>query len=52
VKLAEIIQQLQTRIIELEDQAYKVFEEIDRQDSQLDQVVAIVEQCMEGPITK
>jgi hypothetical protein len=27
-----------------------VFEEIDRQGSQLDQVVAAIEQCLEGPV--
>jgi hypothetical protein len=29
----------------------KVFEEIEGQGSQLDQVVATVEQCLEGPVT-
>jgi hypothetical protein len=29
-----------------------VFEDIDSQGSQLDQVVAAVEQCLEGPITE
>jgi hypothetical protein len=32
----------------VQDEACKVFEEIDGQGSQLDQVVAIVEQCLEG----
>jgi hypothetical protein len=36
----------------MQDEACKVFEEIDGQVSQLDQVVAIVEQHLEGPITK
>jgi hypothetical protein len=29
-----------------------VFEEIEGQGSQLDQVVVIVEQCLEGPVTE
>jgi hypothetical protein len=29
-----------------------VFEDIDGQGSQLDQVVATVEQCLEGPVTE
>jgi hypothetical protein len=34
------------------DEACKVFEEIDEHGSQLDQVVAAVEQCLEGPVTE
>jgi hypothetical protein len=34
----------------VQDKACKVFEEIDGQGSLLDQVVATVEQCLEGPI--
>jgi hypothetical protein len=36
----------------VQDEACKVFEEIDGQGSQLDQVVAAVEHRLEGPITK
>jgi hypothetical protein len=35
----------------VQDEACKVFEEINGQGSKLDQVVASVEQCLEGPIT-
>jgi hypothetical protein len=34
----------------VEDEACKVFEEIEGHGSQLDQVVATVEQCLEGPV--
>jgi hypothetical protein len=44
----EATQQLQL----VQDETYKVFEEIDGQGSQLDQVVAAVEQCLEGPVTE
>jgi hypothetical protein len=36
----------------VQDEACKVFEEIDSQGSQLDQVVAAVEQHLEGPVTE
>jgi hypothetical protein len=36
----------------VQDEACKVFKEIEGQGSQPDQVVAMVEQCQEGPITK
>jgi hypothetical protein len=36
----------------VQDEACKVFEEIEGQGSQLDQVVVIAEQCLEGPITE
>jgi hypothetical protein len=36
----------------VQDEACKVFNEIDGQVSQLDQVIAAVEQFLEGPITK
>jgi hypothetical protein len=35
----------------VQDEAYKVFKEIEGQGSQLDQVVAILEQRLEGPVT-
>jgi hypothetical protein len=44
----EVTQKLQP----MQDEACKVFEEIDDQGSQLDQVVSTVEQCMEGPVTE
>jgi hypothetical protein len=44
----EVMQKLQP----VQDEACKVFEEIDGQGSQLDQVVAVVEQCLEGPVTE
>jgi predicted nuclease with TOPRIM domain len=34
----------------VQDEACKVFEEIDGQDSQLDQVVATIEQLLEGSV--
>jgi hypothetical protein len=36
----------------VQDKAWKVFKEIDGQGSQLDQVVAAVEQRLEGPFTE
>jgi hypothetical protein len=36
----------------VQDESCKVFEEIEGQGLQLDQVVAAVEQCLEGPITE
>jgi hypothetical protein len=36
----------------VQDKAYMVFKEIEGQGSQLDQVVAIVEQCLKGPVTE
>jgi hypothetical protein len=42
----EVMKKLQP----VQDEAYKVFEEIEGQGSQLDQVVAILEQRLEGPI--
>jgi uncharacterized protein with PIN domain len=47
-KVMEVTQKLQP----VQDEACKVFEEIDSQGSQLDQVVAVVEQCLEGPVTE
>jgi hypothetical protein len=47
-KVMEVTQKLQP----VQDEACKVFEEIDGQGSQLDQVVASVEQCLEGPVTE
>jgi hypothetical protein len=44
----EVTQKIQL----VQDEAYKVFKEIDGQGLQLDQVVASVEQCLEGPITE
>jgi hypothetical protein len=34
----------------VQEEAYIVFEEIEGQSFQLDQVVATVEQCLEGPV--
>jgi hypothetical protein len=34
----------------VQNECCKVFEEIDGHISQLDQVVAVVEQCLEGPV--
>jgi hypothetical protein len=42
----EVTQKLQP----VQDEACKVFEDIDGQGSKLDQVVAIVEQHLEGPV--
>jgi hypothetical protein len=36
----------------VQEEAYAVFEEIEGQGLQLDQVVATVEQLLEGPVTK
>jgi len=36
----------------VQDESYKVYKEIDGHDSQLDQVVAAVEQCLEGSATR
>jgi len=44
----EVTQKLQP----LQDEACKVFEEIEGQGSQLDQVVAIAEQHLEGHVTE
>jgi hypothetical protein len=46
--MMEVTQKLQP----VRDEAYKVFKEIDGQGSQLDQVVATVEQILEGPVTE
>jgi hypothetical protein len=40
------------KIQPVQDEACKVFEDIDGQSSQLDQVVATTEQCLEGPVTE
>jgi hypothetical protein len=45
-RVMEIVQKLQP----VQDEAYKVFEEIEGQVSQLDQVVVTTEQHLEGPI--
>jgi hypothetical protein len=47
-RVMEVTQKLQP----VQDEACKVFEEIEGQGSQLDQVVATVEQCLEGPVTE
>jgi hypothetical protein len=47
-RVMEVTQKLQP----MQDKACKVFEEIDGQGSQLDQMVASVEQCLEGSITE
>jgi hypothetical protein len=47
-KVMEVTQRLQP----VQEEACAVFEEIEGQGSQLDQVVATVEQCLEGPVTK
>jgi hypothetical protein len=47
-RVMEVTQKLQP----VQEEAYKVFKEIDGQGSQLDQVVATVEQCLEGPVTE
>jgi hypothetical protein len=44
----EVMQMIQP----VQDEAYKVFEEIDGQGSQLDQLDATIEQCLEGVVTK
>jgi hypothetical protein len=44
----EVTQRLQP----VQDEACMIFEEIEGQGSQLYQLVAIVEQCLEGPVTK
>jgi hypothetical protein len=45
-KVMEVTQNLQP----VQDESCKLFEEIDGQGSQRDQVVATVEQCLEGPV--
>jgi hypothetical protein len=47
-KVMEVTHKLQP----VQDESCKVFEDIDGQGSQLDQVVAVVEQCLEGPVTE
>jgi hypothetical protein len=47
-KVMEVTQKLQP----VQDESCKVFKDIDGQGSQLDQVVATVEQCLEGPVTE
>jgi chromosome segregation ATPase len=47
-KVMEVAQKLQP----VQDEVYKVFEEIEGQGSQLDQVVATVKQCLEGHVTE
>jgi hypothetical protein len=47
-KVMEVTQKLQP----VQDEACKVLEEIDGQGSQLDQVAATVEHCLEGLVTK
>jgi multidrug resistance efflux pump len=47
-RVMEVTQRLQP----VQDEACTVFEEIEGQGSQLDQVVATVEQCLEGPVTE
>jgi hypothetical protein len=44
----EVTQRLQP----VQDEAYMIFEEIEGQGSQLEQVVTTVEQRLEGPATK
>jgi hypothetical protein len=44
----EVTQRLQS----VQDEAYTLFEEIEGQGAQLEQVVTSVEQCLEGPITE
>jgi hypothetical protein len=36
----------------VQDEACMIFEEVEGQGSQLDQLIATVEQCLEGPVTK
>jgi hypothetical protein len=36
----------------VQDEACTLFEEVEGQGSQLDQLVATVEQCLEGPVTE
>jgi hypothetical protein len=40
------------RLKPVQDEACMLFEEIECQGSQVDQVVATVEQCLEGPVTE
>jgi hypothetical protein len=47
-KVMEVTQKMQP----VQDEACTVFKEIEGQGSQLDQVVATVEQCLEGPVTE
>jgi hypothetical protein len=44
----EVTQRLQP----VQDEAYTLFEEIEGQSSQLEQVVTTVEKHLEGPVTK
>jgi hypothetical protein len=47
-RVMEVTQKMQS----VQDESCKVFEEIDGEGSQLDQVVATIEQHLEGPVTK
>jgi hypothetical protein len=44
----EVTQRLQL----VQDEYCTLFEEIERQGAQLEQVVTMVEQCLEGPVTE
>jgi hypothetical protein len=48
IKFMEVTQRLQS----VQDEACMIFEEVEGQGSQLDQLVAIVEQRLEGPVTE
>jgi hypothetical protein len=45
------VMEVEQKLQHVQDEACKVFEEIEGQGLQLDQVVEIVEQCLEGPVT-
>jgi hypothetical protein len=47
-QVMEVTQRLHT----VKDKACTLFEEIEGQGSQLEQVVVTMEQCLEGPLTK
>jgi hypothetical protein len=47
-RVMEVTQRLQS----VQDEACTLFEEIEGQGSQLEQVVTTVEQCLEGPVTE
>jgi hypothetical protein len=48
IRVMEVTQRLHPA----QDEAYTLFEEIEGQDAQLEQVLTIVEQCLEGPVTE
>jgi hypothetical protein len=43
--------EVKQRLQPVQDESCMIFEEVEGQGSHLDQLVTIVEQCLEGPVT-